>query len=162
MITPGYEFNKVHLRNIEGPLESNLSKDDLKNAGVITTTNEKTKKTGTFTIDHWFKSILSQKGILKTRFTTKFIIEISSGELEVFQLAVRSFCTEVSYIECNTTKNQFKNVIPKDIFVPLEDFEIDLMTVLKVIDHQLRTNIFLCKLIIDLEFIKGLRYFASH
>ena len=89
-------------------------------------------------------------------------IEISSGELEVFQLALRSFCTEVSYIECNTTKNQFKNVIPKDIFVPLEDFEIDLMTVLKVIDHQLRTNIFLCKLIIDLEFIKGLRYFASH
>ena len=57
MITPGYEFNKVHLRKIEGPLESNLSKDDLKNAGVITTTNEKTKKTGTFTIDHWFKSI---------------------------------------------------------------------------------------------------------
>ena len=61
MITPGYEFNKVHLKNIEGPLENNLSKEDLNNAGVIETTNKKGKR-GTFTLDHWISSILSQKG----------------------------------------------------------------------------------------------------
>ena len=60
-----------------------------------------------------------------------------SGELEVFRLAVRSFCTDVSYIECNTTKNQFKNVIPKAVFdnQSFDDFEFDLITVLKVINH---------------------------
>ena len=62
MITPGYEFNMVHLRNIEGPLENNLSELDLKNAGEIKTINKKNGKTGTFTPSHWISSMLSQKG----------------------------------------------------------------------------------------------------
>ena len=62
MITPGYEFNMVHLRNIEGPLESNLRESGLTNAEEIKTINKKTGKTGTFTLSHWISSMLSQKG----------------------------------------------------------------------------------------------------
>ena len=52
---------------------------------------------------------------------------------------MRSFCTEVSYIECNTMKNQFKNVIPKAKFEEFTDFEFDLITLLKVIHNELRS-----------------------
>ena len=62
MVTPGYKFNMVHLRNIEGPLGSNLRELDLKNAGEIKTFNKKNGKTGTFTPSHWISSMLSQKG----------------------------------------------------------------------------------------------------
>ena len=62
MTTPGYEFDRIQLKNIEGPLESNLGEEDLKNAGVIFTENKK-GKTRTFTLDNWFSSMLSQKGL---------------------------------------------------------------------------------------------------
>ena len=53
---------------------------------------------------------------------------IHLGELDAFQLAVRSFCNEVSYIQCNVKKDQFLNLIP-DV---AEDFEFDLFVALKV------------------------------
>ena len=48
--------------------------------------------------------------------------------MDAFQLAVRSFCNEVSYIQCNVKKDQFLNLIP-DV---AEDFEFDMFVALKV------------------------------
>ena len=87
-------------------------------------------------------------------------MQITSGELEAFQLAVRSFCTEVSYIECNTTKNRFKNVIPKVLFENknFEDFEFDLISILKVIN---RNQLFDNKTF-HFNVIKGVCFFSTH
>ena len=107
MITPGFEFDQTPLRQIDGPLATaarNLSQDDLRRTGFI----EKKNKRG--------KTV---------RYTLSFI---HLGELDAFQLAVRSFCNEVSYIQCNVKKDQFLNLIPDAV----EDFEFDLFVALKV------------------------------
>ena len=87
-------------------------------------------------------------------------MQITSGELEAFRLAVRSFCAEVSYIECNTTKNRFKNVIPKVLFENknFEDFEFDLISILKVIN---RNQLFDNKTF-HFNVIKGVCFFSTH
>ena len=87
-------------------------------------------------------------------------MQITSGELEAFQLAVRSFCTEVSYIECNTTKNRFKNVIPKVLFENknFEDFEFDLIVILKVMN---RNQLFDDKTF-HFNIIKGVCFYTTH
>ena len=53
---------------------------------------------------------------------------IHLGELDAFQLAVRSFCNEVSYIQCNVKKDQFQNLISESV----RNFEFDLMVAVKV------------------------------
>ena len=87
-------------------------------------------------------------------------MQITSGELKAFQLAVRSFCTEVSYIECNTTKNRFKNVIPKVLFENknFEDFEFDLIVILKVMN---RNQLFDDKTF-HFNIIKGVCFYTTH
>ena len=47
-----------------------------------------------------------------------------------FQLAVRSFCKEVAYIQCNVKMDQFRHLIRN----PEEEkyFEFDLMAAVKV------------------------------
>ena len=47
-----------------------------------------------------------------------------------FKLAVRSFCKEVAYIQCNVKKDQFRHLIrnPEDV----NYFEFDLMAAVKV------------------------------
>ena len=87
-------------------------------------------------------------------------MKITSGEFEAFRLAVRSFCAEVSYIECNTTKNRFKNVIPNDLFEKknFEDFEFDLISILKVIN---RNQLFVNKTF-HFNVIKGVCFFSTH
>ena len=56
------------------------------------------------------------------------LFKICLGELEAFQLAVRSFCNEVSYIQCNVKEDQFLHLIPRTV----EDFEFDLIVAVKV------------------------------
>ena len=48
--------------------------------------------------------------------------------MEAFQLAERSFCNEVSYIQSNVKKDVFVDLIPKAV----EDFEFDLIVAVKV------------------------------
>ena len=48
--------------------------------------------------------------------------------MEAFQLAKRSFCNEVSYIQSNVKKDDFVDLIPRDV----EDFEFDLIVAVKV------------------------------
>ena len=56
------------------------------------------------------------------------LFNIYLGELEAIQLAERSFCSEVSFIQCNVKKEDFLHLIPRAV----EDFEFDLMVALKV------------------------------
>ena len=135
MITPGFEFDQEPLRKVEGPLAPaarNLSQDDLQRTGFLQT-KTKRGKTVTYSLKDWTSSAYSQKGLSVTRDSSVSICSISlyfiySGELDAFQLAVRSFCNEVSTIQCNVKKGQFLNLVPQTV----EDFEFDLMVALKV------------------------------
>ena len=132
MITPGFEFDKKPLREVEGPLPPearNLSQDDLQRTGYIETTNQRGKRVK-YSLKDWTSSAYSQKG-LPENWDQKDSFDLFTfclGELDAFQLAVRSFCNEVSYIQSNVKKDLFLHLIPRTV----EDFEFDLMVALKV------------------------------
>ena len=129
MITTGFEFDMKDLRKVEGPLlpeAKNPSEDNLLRAGKI-------KK---FSLKDWTSSAYSQKGLsenIKTVLISPTFIYL--GELDTFELARRSFCNEVAYIQCNVKKDDFLHLIHRPIAI--EDFEFDLMVALKVF-NQLR------------------------
>ena len=113
MITPGFEFDQKLLRQVEGPLASearNLSHDDLQRTGFLEIKNRKGRMIQ-FSLADWTSAAYSQK-----------------GELDAFQMAVRSFCYDTVMIQCNVKKDQFLNLIPKAV----GNFEFDLMVALKV------------------------------
>ena len=56
MVTPGFEFDMEKLKQIEGPMESELSEHDFQYAGEING-----KKTS-FKACDWLSSMKSQKG----------------------------------------------------------------------------------------------------
>ena len=65
MITPGFEFDKKPLREVEGPLPPearNLSQDDLKQTGYIETTNKRGKIVK-YSLRDWTSCAYSQKGL---------------------------------------------------------------------------------------------------
>ena len=63
MITPGFEFDKKPLREVEGPPEArNLSQDDLQRTGYIETTNQRGKRVK-YSLKDWTSSAYSQKGL---------------------------------------------------------------------------------------------------
>ena len=133
MITSGFDFDPVHLKQVEGPLAPaarNFSQKELEEYGCIETT--KKKKTVFFSVNDWQSSAHSQKGLSETDSFDLFniLIFIFLGEFVAFKLAERSFCKEVAYIQCNVKKDQFRHLIrnPEDV----NYFEFDLMAAVKV------------------------------
>ena len=67
MITTGFDFDLVQLKQVEGPLAPaarNLSKEELEENGFIET--RKKKKTVFYSVNDWQSSAHSQKGLSET------------------------------------------------------------------------------------------------
>ena len=67
IITSGFDFDPVHLKQVEGPLAPearNFSQEELEEYGCIKTT--KKKKTVFFSVNDWQSSAYSQKGLSET------------------------------------------------------------------------------------------------
>ena len=132
MITPGFEFDKKPLREVEGPLPPearNLSQDDLQRTGYIETTNQRGKIVK-YSLKDWTSSAYSQKGLPENwdQKDSFDLFIICLGELAAFQLAVRSFCNEVCFIQSNLLHSDFLPLL----LGAVEDFEFDLMVAVKV------------------------------